>query len=160
MRTFQAFSTTESTQLPPAHKSNSTTAYSQPEDFLEIEVCSPVTHLADNRDSSMYTDYEVVTKTNLPSFSRRISRIRRRYSDFELFRKLLLKELELSDGPISKVTIPSLPGKILLNNRFNADVIEERRRGLDKWLKNVAGHPLLQLGSRVLVRFIEKDHFS
>ena len=58
-----------------------------------------------------------------------------------------------------KVVIPHLPGKILLSNRFNDDVIEERRQGLNKWVEAVVGHPLLQTGSKTLVRFIEEPKF-
>jgi sorting nexin-3/12 len=57
----------------------------------------------------------------------------------------------------SRVIIPSLPGKILFGSRFKDSVIEERRAGLEKFLKNVAGHPLLQTGSRVLIGFIQDD---
>lgn len=160
MRTFQSFSTTEAQILPPRHARKDSTVYAQPEDFLEIEVVNPITHVSPNgSEGSLFTDYEIITRTNLPSFNRRVSKVRRRYSDFETLRKLLIKELEMSDGPASRVNIPSLPGKIILNSRFNNDVIEERRRGLDKWMKSVAGHPLLQLGSKVLVRFIESEHF-
>lgn len=40
-------------------------------------------------------------------------------------------------------------------NRFDDSVIEERRRGLERFLKIVVGHPLLQTGSRVLGGFVQ-----
>ncbi|SCU96160.1 LAMI_0F05446g1_1 [Lachancea mirantina] len=160
MRQFQSFSTTAQTSLASQqHKQQSANdIYAEPENFLEIEVVNPKTHFPEQDNKGMFTDYEVICRTNLPSFNKRSSSTRRRYSDFELFRKFLIKEVSFSNHP--KVIIPHLPGKILLGNRFNDDVIEERRQGLNKWLNSVAGHPLLQSGSKVLVRFIEDEHFS
>ncbi|EDO17275.1 hypothetical protein Kpol_538p35 [Vanderwaltozyma polyspora DSM 70294] len=160
MRQFQSFSTTERNTLSKAHKGPSLSEiYAEPENFLEIEVIDPKTHIPNPNDTrGMFTDYEIVCRTNLPSFNKRISRVRRRYSDFEFFRKCLVKELSLMNHP--KVVIPHLPGKILLTNRFNNEVIEERRIGLNKWMQSVAGHPLLQLGSKALVRFIENEKFE
>lgn len=53
-----------------------------------------------------------------------------------------------------QVTIPPLPGKVF-TNRFSDDVIENRRAGLEKFLKIVVGHPLLQTGSKVLAAFVQ-----
>ena len=86
----------------------------------------------------MYTDYEVVCKTNIPAFKLRHSVVRRRYSDFEAFRDVLERES-------TRVNIPPLPGKVF-TNRFSDEVIEARREGLERFLTVVAGHPLLQVG--------------
>lgn len=96
---------------------------------------------------SMYTDYEIVCRTNIPAFKLRASTVRRRYSDFEYFRDILERES-------ARVTIPPLPGKVF-TNRFSDDVIEGRRAGLEKFLKIVVGHPLLQTGSKVLAAFVQ-----
>ena len=96
---------------------------------------------------SMYTDYEILCRTNIPSFKLRQSTVRRRYSDFEYFRDILERES-------ARVTIPPLPGKVF-TNRFSDDVIEGRRAGLEKFLKIVVGHPLLQTGSKVLAAFVQ-----
>lgn len=131
--------------------------YSVPESFLEIEVKNPQTHgayylLSDAPLCSrcgdfgfhdvgfgrkMYTDYEVVCKTNIPAFQMRHSVVRRRYSDFEAFRDILERES-------TRVNIPPLPGKVF-TNRFSDEVIEARREGLERFLTVVAGHPLLQV---------------
>ena len=75
--------------------------------------------------------------------------MRRRYSDFEYFRDILERES-------TRVTIPPLPGKVF-TNRFSDDVIEHRREGLQRFLQIVAGHPLLQTGSKVLASFIQGE---
>ena len=95
----------------------------------------------------MYTDYEVICRTNIPAFRLRHSSVRRRYSDFEYFRDILERES-------ARVTIPPLPGKVF-TNRFSDDVIEHRREGLQRFLQIVVGHPLLQTGSRVLASFVQ-----
>jgi sorting nexin-3/12 len=118
--------------------------YSIPESFLEIEVRNPQTH---GFGRKMYTDYEVVTKTNIPAFKLRHSIVRRRYSDFEAFRDILEHES-------TRVNIPPLPGKVF-TNRFSDEVIESRREGLERFLSIVAGHPLLQTGSKVLCAFLQ-----
>ncbi|TLS21816.1 uncharacterized protein PpBr36_09347 [Pyricularia pennisetigena] len=113
--------------------------YGPPENFLEIEVRNPRTH---GIGRHMYTDYEIVCRTNIPAFKLRQSTVHRRYSDFEYFRDILERES-------ARVTIPPLPGKVF-TNRFSDDVIEGRRAGLEKFLRIVVGHPLLQTGSKVL----------
>ncbi|KAF8169670.1 Phox homologous domain-containing protein [Mycena galopus ATCC 62051] len=121
--------------------------YSVPESFLEIEVRNPQTH---GFGRKMYTDYEIVCKTNIPAFKQRHSLVRRRYSDFEAFHDILERES-------TRVNIPSLPGKVF-TNRFSDEVIETRREGLERFLCVVAGHPLLQAsptGSKVLCAFLQ-----
>ncbi|KAG6829568.1 Sorting nexin-3 [Tricholoma furcatifolium] len=85
--------------------------------------------------------------TNIPAFKLRHSLVRRRYSDFEAFRDILEHES-------TRVNIPPLPGKVF-TNRFSDEVIESRREGLERFLSIVAGHPLLQTGSKVLCAFLQ-----
>lgn len=123
--------------------------YSVPESFLEIEVRDPRTHGAGRK---MYTDFEIVVKTNIPAFKLRSSTVRRRYSDFEAFRDILERES-------TRVNVPPLPGKVF-TNRFQEDVIEKRQQGLQKFLDVVAGHPLLQTGSKVLGPFLQDPQWD
>jgi len=123
--------------------------YSIPESFLEIEVRNPQTH---GFGRKMYTDYEIVTRTNIPAFKLRHSIVRRRYSDFEAFRDILEHES-------TRVNIPPLPGKVF-TNRFSDEVIESRREGLERFLSIVAGHPLLQTGSKVLCAFLQDPNWD
>lgn len=61
----------------------------------------------------------------------------------------------------TRVIIPPLPGKILLNsNKFNDLNIEKRRQGLEKFISIVSGHPLLQTGSKTLIEFIQSDKWE
>ncbi|KAF2453031.1 Phox homologous domain-containing protein [Lineolata rhizophorae] len=130
--------------MPDARQQTFEEIYGPPENFLEIEVRNPQTHGFGRR---MYTDYEIVCRTNIPAFKLKASTVRRRYSDFESFRDILEHES-------TRVTIPPLPGKVF-TNRFSDDVIEHRREGLQRFLQIVVGHPLLQTGSKVLVSFVQ-----
>ena len=56
----------------------------------------------------------------------------------------------------ARVTIPPLPGKVYFN-KFDDGVIEERRVGLERFLRIVVGHPLLQTGSKVLANFVQGE---
>ncbi|EGG05194.1 uncharacterized protein MELLADRAFT_36961 [Melampsora larici-populina 98AG31] len=123
--------------------------YAVPENYLEIEVRHPVTH---DNVRKPYTDYEITCRTNIPAFKVKSSSVRRRYSDFEAFRDILERES-------TRVNIPSLPGKVF-TNRFSDEVIETRREGLERFLQIVAGHPLLQTGSKVLCAFLQDPQWN
>ncbi|GAA6064300.1 hypothetical protein JCM10212_002480 [Sporobolomyces blumeae] len=123
--------------------------YSAPENGLEIEVRDPRTQEFGRK---MYTDYEIVCRTNIPAFRLRYSSVRRRYSDFEAFRDLLERES-------TRVNIPPLPGKVF-SGRFSDEVVEQRREGLERFLQIVAGHPLLQTGSKVLCPFLQDPSWN
>lgn len=100
------------------------------------------------------------SQTNIPAFKVQHSVVRRRYSDFEAFRDILERES-------TRVNIPPLPGKVscflassspqVFTNRFTDDVIEQRREGLQRFLEIVAGHPLLQTGSKVMCAFLQGE---
>jgi hypothetical protein len=135
--------------MPDTRQQSFDEIYGPPENFLEIEVRNPRTH---GMGRHMYTDYEIVCRTNIPAFKLRHSSVRRRYSDFEYFRDVLERES-------ARVTIPPLPGKVF-TNRFSDDVIEGRRAGLERFLKIVVGHPLLQTGSKVLAAFVQDPNWD
>ncbi|KXS19346.1 putative sorting nexin Snx3 [Gonapodya prolifera JEL478] len=118
--------------------------YGVPENFLEIEVRNPLHH---DTSGGRFVDYEIVVRTNIPAFKLKQSSVRRRYSDFEWLRDALERET-------TRVNIPSLPGKVLFN-KFSDEVIEQRRSALERFLTIVAGHPLLQTGSKVLIPFLQ-----
>jgi len=120
--------------------------------MVRLQVTDPQTHQPTSSPSSRYTTYLIRLSTNIPAFKLRRSEVRRRYSDFEVFRDLLERES-------ARVSIPPLPGKVYLN-RFDDAIIEERRVGLERFLKIVVGHPLLQTGSRVLGGFVQDPNWD
>lgn len=125
-------------------------SYGEPENSLELEVTNPKTH---GTSRNMYTDYEILCRTNIPTFHLQESSVRRRYSDFEAFHEILERELP-------RITIPQLPGKVF-THRFNDEVIENRRKGLDKFVQQVAGHPLIRSGaSQALSAFLQDSNWD
>lgn len=127
--------------------------YGEPEDFLEIEVRDPVTH--GTSSGNMYTDYEIVCRTNIPAFKKRFSRVRRRFSEFKTLRAVLARTAP-------RVVLPPLPESSLLtySQRFGAEFVEARRQALERFLGAVAGHPLLQTGSRCMVAFVQDERWD
>lgn len=132
------------------HRQTFDELYGEPENFLEIEVKNPITH---GTGSKMFTDYEIVCNTNIPSFKRNKSKVRRRFSDFNSLKKILEKQSN------KRVNIPELPDKSILSysQRFTPEFIEDRRAGLEKFLNIIASHPLLQTGSKCMISFIQDD---
>lgn len=147
---FISFSEVACGKAKKDHKQTFDELYGEPETFLEIEVTNPITH--GNKSSNMYTDYEIICKTNIPAFKKKFSKVRRRYSDFYALKQILENES-------SRVIIPKLPDKSIFsyNQRFSSEFIEERRQGLEHFINIVASHPLLQTGSRCMISFIQDD---
>ncbi|CAO3642260.1 unnamed protein product [Mucor hiemalis] len=120
-----------------------------PDSYLEIEVRAPQTH---GSGFGMYTDYEIVCRTNNPLFLSQESTVRRRYSRFES----LKFKLEENDYEIK---VPNLPGKVF-KNRFSHQVIEKRRQGLERFLNILCNNiDLIQdyeeAKARMIIRFIQ-----
>mgnify|MGYP001082397988 CR=1 FL=1 len=151
-RAFQPISDVIDTSSSKHKQQSFSDIYGEPENFLEIEVKNPQTHQLTRGE--IFTDYEIICRTNIPAFKKRYSKIRRRYSDFVAFRKILEQES-------TRVIIPPLPGKILLNSNNFSDInIEKRRQGLEKFITVVSSHPLLQTGSRSLIEFIQNENWD
>ncbi|KAJ1978004.1 Vacuolar protein sorting-associated protein vps5 [Dimargaris verticillata] len=82
-----------------------------------------------------YVVYKVHTHTLSPAFDQPDYTVRRRYRDFHW----LFTQLHQSNPG---VIIPPVPEKQSLG-RFQDEFVENRRHGLEKFLKRVATHPLL-----------------
>lgn len=93
-----------------------------------VEVRNPVTY----DTNKPFTDYEVCIKTTNKAFIISQSFVRRRYSDFVWLKAWLQRNNE----GFSYRKTPSLPPKKLVR-RFDKEFIEERRQGLQKFLRKV-----------------------
>lgn len=89
---------------------------------LDICVCNPVT-----KD---YTTFEIVIQTTNPAFTMKKSHTRRRYSDFCWLKKLLKVHHPLC-------ICPELPEKKQSTERFEAQFLVQRMRGLEEWLQSI-----------------------
>ncbi|XP_023224694.1 sorting nexin-10A-like isoform X1 [Centruroides sculpturatus] len=96
--------------------------------YIKIAVGNPILHYT--WENGQFTTYAINIETNSPSFALSKSTIRRRYSEFVQFRKMLK-----SQHPA--IQPPPLPSRSLFKNRFDPDFIEERSQGLEKFLQKV-----------------------
>ena len=83
--------------------------------------------------------------------------VRRRYSDFAWLRSEIEKAVQIN--------VPTLPPKAYFKQLpfmnqddgiFESDFIEDRRMGLEEFINNIAGHPLVQNEKSLHVFFFEE----
>jgi len=96
--------------------------------YLDIFVDNPRTHI--KQDRALFTDYEIIVKTNHPEFAIKESNVRRRYSEFVW----LKNKLGMND--VMMVTAPSLPGKRYIG-RFKEPFLKSRQLGLQGFMNKV-----------------------
>lgn len=95
-----------------------------------------VTEPTMNNDAfGSYVSFKVNTKTNRASFSAGEFSVIRRYSDFEWLSSILAH-----DHP--GIIIPAMPEKQTVG-RFSPEFVEQRRRGLERFLSKITTHQLL-----------------
>jgi len=94
-----------------------------------------------------YVSYKINVKTTLAQYKKSEFSVDRRYSDFYWLHDKLKESFK---GFI----IPPMPDKTIIQNRFDTQFIENRRRELGKFLKEVTEHPVLS-SSQILQTFLE-----
>ena len=88
------------------------------------------------------------TSTNRPAFSYGQFSVLRRYSDFEWL-------LEQLGSAFPGIILPPIPEKQAVG-RFSPDFVEQRRRGLERFLSKISQHPLL-VESQYFINFLTAD---
>ncbi|GIY33319.1 hypothetical protein CDAR_452602 [Caerostris darwini] len=109
-----------------------------------VSVHSPLIQFSTS--GSYYTSYAISLKSNNPCFTHSYSQVRRRYSEFLHLRRRLA-----AHHPTIKT--PVLPPKNYFY-RFNDELIEERRSGLEKFLDEVLQIPVY-LSDKSLHMFLQ-----
>ncbi|GAA6227120.1 sorting nexin-10B-like [Lates japonicus] len=84
-----------------------------------------------------YIDYEICLHTDSVCFTKKISSVRRRYSEFVWLRQKLQANSQLM------IQLPELPRKNPFFSLNNARQITERMKGLQKFLEQILQSPLL-----------------
>ncbi|XP_049440169.1 sorting nexin-10B isoform X2 [Epinephelus fuscoguttatus] len=84
-----------------------------------------------------YIDYEICLHTTSVCFTKKISSVRRRYSEFVWLRQ------KLQANSLLLVQLPELPPKNPFFSLNNAQQITERMKGLQKFLEQTLQSPLL-----------------
>ncbi|KYQ90748.1 hypothetical protein DLAC_09385 [Tieghemostelium lacteum] len=110
--------------------------YQEPE-YISITITDPVR-------IDEYISYKVTTSTTFPEYKEREFIVRRRYKEFVTLREHLKQKLAEKPKAIKFGELYPLPGNNLSSlfgqGRFEADFIEERRKGLEQFLNSVANH--------------------
>eukprot|EP01124_Arcella_intermedia_P019576 TRINITY_DN268_c0_g1_i1.p1 TRINITY_DN268_c0_g1~~TRINITY_DN268_c0_g1_i1.p1 ORF type:complete len:165 (-),score=21.08 TRINITY_DN268_c0_g1_i1:67-519(-) len=132
--------------------------YQKPE-FINILVTDPVT-VTDNAGKPLHTTYLITVETTFPEYSANNFQVRRRYNDFVWLKNHLRQKMEEKG---KRLTIADLPGDTLTSwlgpGRFEKEFIEERRLGLENFLKSVVNHPWARF-EEGLHKFLEKQEFE
>ncbi|XP_028281639.1 sorting nexin-10B [Parambassis ranga] len=84
-----------------------------------------------------YMDYEICLHTDSVCFTKKISSVRRRYSEFVWLRQ------KLQANSMLMVQLPELPPKNPFFSLNNAQQITDRMKGLQKFLEQILQNPLL-----------------
>ncbi|XP_068616430.1 sorting nexin-10B [Brachionichthys hirsutus] len=97
-----------------------------------------------------YMDYEICLHTDSLCFNKKLSRVRRRYSEFVWLRQ------KLQENSMLMVKLPELPPKNPFFSLNNAQQITERMNGLQKFLEQILQSPL-QLSDSCLHLFLQSE---
>lgn len=96
-----------------------------------------------------YIAYKLHVKTSLAQYHKQEFTVERRYNDFYWLHDNLKEHFK---GYI----VPPMPDKTIIQNRFDTQFIEMRRRELGKFLKRIAEHSALST-SETFQTFLEAD---
>jgi len=114
--------------------------YQKPE-FINITVSEAVTH-NDETGKPSYTDYLITVNTTFPEYTKQQFFVRRRYREFVWLKDHLRQKMEEKG---KRLTIAELPGNTFSSwvgpGRYDKEFIEERRVGLEDFMRSVVNHP-------------------
>ncbi|KAI3649582.1 hypothetical protein MP228_005214 [Amoeboaphelidium protococcarum] len=122
--------------------------YSDEHEDFTISVCDPTTK---GEGMKAHTTYKVVAMTKSTSFKNQHMSVNRRYKEF-----LWLSAQLSARNP--GIIVPPPPEKHAIG-RFDEDFVENRRALLDRMMKKIAAHPVLNKDP-VFVTFMETDDLS
>ncbi|KAJ3103930.1 Vacuolar protein sorting-associated protein 5 [Phlyctochytrium planicorne] len=100
---------------------------------------------------SAHVAYKVKTRTNAPTYRNQEFAVTRRYRDFLwLYNQLTTR--------YSGIIVPPVPEKHAIG-RFQDDFVESRRFALEKCIRKIVAHPLLQVDDDLRM-FLESESFA
>ncbi|KAI9350697.1 hypothetical protein BDR26DRAFT_851353 [Obelidium mucronatum] len=116
---------------------------------LEVDVLNPREHIV---GKDHYVEYEVVSKMSIPNYPQ-TGNARRRYRDFDAFRKDLVYEFPTRN-------FAPIPPKVSVLFNKSQDVVEARRLAFASFLKSVAADSYIHTRSMALRRFLLDESYS
>lgn len=121
---------------------------------LECTVTNPIKENDGSKDA--YMSYLVTTNTDFPTFSKPVTTVRRRFTDFVFLYKTLSKEF-------AACAVPPLPDKhkmeYVRGDRFGPDFTQRRANSLNRFLTRLTLHPVLRRTS-LLIEFLESQDWN
>ncbi|KAF9152303.1 intercellular trafficking and secretion [Linnemannia schmuckeri] len=134
--------------------SMSTTAASQLASLVPMAITIKETHKEKEGSTDSYVSYQINTKTSLQEFSSPNVTVRRRFQDFVWLHNVLGRLYPAA-------VLPPLPDKhrirYVRGDRFNPDFVEKRRASLERFLKKLAVHPVLQRAESLRIFLESRD---
>jgi len=125
--------------LKSVHENEFNDSYSTPE-YITVHVTEPET--IEEMGKKVHTTYKVSTSTTFPEYKSKEFSVRRRYKEFVWLRNHLKDRLNEKG---KRLTLAELPGNtfssFLGSGRFDAEFIEQRRKGLEEFINSVVNHP-------------------
>ncbi|WVQ79108.1 sorting nexin-4 [Cryptococcus sp. DSM 104549] len=122
--------------------------------WMSVLVREPVKEHEGSKD--MFISYAVKTETNLPTFNKSVSVVRRRFQDFVFLREHLVKSFPAC-------VVPPIPDKHRLEyikgDRFGPEFVERRRLDLQRFADRIARHPTLQR-SQLVNDFLQSSEWT
>ncbi|KAG0204909.1 intercellular trafficking and secretion [Mortierella sp. GBA30] len=132
----------------------SSTAAAQLANLVSMEITVTDAHREKEGSTDSFISYQINTKTSLKGFSGPNISVRRRFQDFAWLHNVLGK-----DYPAA--VLPPLPDKhrmrYVRGDRFSPEFVEKRRASLERFLKKIAVHPVLQRAESLRIFLDSRD---
>ncbi|KAG0026214.1 intercellular trafficking and secretion [Podila clonocystis] len=111
-------------------------------------------HREKEGSSDSFISYQVNTKTSLKDYTAPSISVRRRFQDFTWLHNVLSRDFPAA-------VLPPLPDKhrmrYVRGDRFSPEFVEKRRASLERFLKKIAVHPVLQRAESLRVFLDSRD---
>ncbi|KAF9347925.1 intercellular trafficking and secretion [Mortierella sp. AD094] len=122
--------------------------------LVPMEISVTDAHREKEGATDSYISYQINTKTSLKTFSGTSVSVRRRFQDFAWLHNVLNRDFPAA-------VLPPLPDKHRLRyvrgDRFNPEFVEKRRASLERFLRKIAVHPVLQRAECLRVFLDSRD---
>ncbi|KAF9338370.1 intercellular trafficking and secretion [Podila minutissima] len=132
----------------------STSAAERLAKLVPMEITVTDAHREKEGSSDSFISYQVNTKTSLKDYTAPSISVRRRFQDFTWLHNVLSRDFPAA-------VLPPLPDKhrmrYVRGDRFSPEFVEKRRASLERFLKKIAVHPILQQAESLRVFLDSRD---
>ncbi|KFH66599.1 hypothetical protein MVEG_07124 [Podila verticillata NRRL 6337] len=122
--------------------------------LVPMEITVTEAHREKEGSTDSFISYQVNTKTSLKDYTAPSISVRRRFQDFTWLHNVLSRDFPAA-------VLPPLPDKhrmrYVRGDRFSPEFVEKRRASLERFLKKIAVHPVLQRAESLRVFLDSRD---